>query len=244
MNKAGDYAIELAEQNQDELKAETEYKAMKLLEQTIDFSRFKESGAAKEFDGNTFYTSWNNNAEALPPIDTMKLSGVTLPFPCKTSDLLNAGFSYYDEADKSGELKPDESFGYGSWNMYMTDENKELFHIFIMNDTGKALNYKDCTVNQISVSSQSGVLLELNGVSSKAKLQEVIKSFDLPANVSVEYDTFNQDAATADIALTYHVDDKEKNYLDYSITVSFVYDLENNTISNYRMVAYITPKTK
>ena len=244
MNKAGDYAIELAEQNQDALKAETEYKAMKLLEQTIDFSRFKESGAAKEFDGNTFYTSWNNNAEALPFIDTMKLSGVTLPFPCKTSDLLNAGFSYYDEADKSGELKPDDSIGYGSWNMYMTDENKELFHIFIMNDTGKALNYKDCTVNQISVSSQSGVLLELNGVSSKAKLQEVIKSFDLPANVSVEYDTFNQDAATADIALTYHVDFKEKNYLDYSITVSFVYDLENNTISNDRMVAYITPKTK
>ena len=99
-------------------------------------------------------------------------------------------------------------------------------------------------MNQICVSSQSGVLLELNGVSSKAKLQEVIKSFDLPANVSVEYDTFNQDAATADIALTYHVDDKEKNYLDYSITVSFVYDLENNTISNDRMVAYIMPKTK
>ena len=70
------------------------------------------------------------------------------------------------------------------------------------------------------------------------------KSFDLPANVSVEYDTFDQDAATADIALTYHVDDKEKNYLDYSITVSFVYDLDKNTISNDRMVAYITPKTK
>lgn len=100
-------------------------------------------------------------------------NGKTLKFPFTVNDLIDMGFKYRYETDKTKTIEPN-SFNVGGDSLLLSNGNKGI-HVIAYNTSDKTVSFGDCYVSSLTASSDQ---ITINGITpTKQSYEDILEKF-------------------------------------------------------------------